>query len=43
MIYLLSVLAIMLVLFLYCACKVSSRCSRLEEMEEKNNEFRTRI
>jgi len=28
----------LMVLFLYSACVISSRCSRLEEMEEYKNE-----
>lgn len=34
---LIIVLALM-VLFLYSACVISSRCSRVEEMEEYKNE-----
>lgn len=34
--YILLGLAVLLVLFLYCACNVSSNCSRLEELEAKN-------
>jgi len=34
---LILVLALM-VLFLYSACVISSRCSRIEEMEEYKNE-----
>ncbi len=30
-------LGFILVLFLFCACVVSSRCSRLEEKEEYNH------
>jgi len=40
MIYLIVGLTSVLVLFIYSACRVSSECSRLEELEEykyKNN------
>ena len=43
MIYFFIVLAIMLVLFLFCVCKVSSKYTRLEEEEVLKNEFGKRI
>ena len=38
MIYFFIGLAILLVLFLYCALRVSSECSRIEEMEDFKSE-----
>lgn len=38
MIYIFIGLTLLLVLFLYCACKISSDCSRIEEMEDLKNE-----
>lgn len=37
MIYIFIGLTALLILFLYCACKVSSNCSRIEELEAMKN------
>jgi len=38
MIILIIIILTLLILFLYSACVISSRCSRIEELEEQIND-----